>query len=614
MSSKLISVYIDGKQVTVKKLDLKETLDSVRKKLAEKISNSNLFALEGGDKIELSDESGLNLEDILINGKKLYMVTNLNVSSPKPTPPKKNTPLKDAKLIENIGHLKIYQYPKVTLSDIEESRAISLLVVGQTGSGKTTLLNAFINALMDIEITDDFRYKIIIENFSHSQAFRMNDSVNIYNIKPQGNLPPIKLIDTLGFGDARGIAQDKIIRDQIVDTFKKRLNTINAICFVAKSNERLTEGQRYIFTSILDLFGKDVQENSVAMLTFCDEKEPQIVPALKESIFDKIIPHIKGNWYYKFNNSAIYSEDVNDEFTQMFWKLGMKSFKGFIQQLVKIPRKSLTQSKEVLKERQSLEYSIENLSYYLQMGLTTMESIRQTLDAIQNANLNINASKSFEVRTKVTVWKSIDAPVGQYTTTCVRCNRTCHENCSYGPGESKEGCCAIGGNGYCTECPGRCHHSIHQNLPILWVSEEKEDVVTDKDLEKRYYDEKSKLSKQAQYINGLKNDFMHITMSCMNIQEQIKNSVDKLKKIALNSNSYESSEEYIDLLIESEKSEKKKGYLERIKGLEELKKQHQILREAYKNENSTTKSFEQFKKEFLEKEQNAKKDENCCIF
>ena len=611
MSSKLISVYIDGKQVTVKKLDLKETLDSVRKKLAEKISNSNLFALEGGDKIELSDESGLNLEDILINGKKLYMVTNLNVSSPKPSPPKKNTPLKDAKLIENIGHLKIYQYPNVTLSDIEESRAISLLVVGQTGSGKTTLLNAFINALMDIEITDDFRYKIIIENFNH----RMTDSVNIYNIKPQGNLPPIKIIDTPGFGDDRGIAQDKIIRDQIVDTFKKRINTINAICFVAKSsNARLTADQRYIFTSILDLFGKDVQENFVAMLTFSDGGEPRIVPVLKEEIFDKIIPHIKGNWYYKFNNSAIYSEDVNDVFTQMFWKLGMKSFKGFIQQLVKIPRKSLTQSKEVLKERQSLENSIKNLSDSLQMGLRTMESIRQTLDAIQNANLNINASKCFEVRTKVTVWKTIDAPVGQYTTTCVRCNRTCHENCSYGPVESKEGCCAIGGNGYCTECPGRCHHSIHQNLPILLVSEEKEVVVTDKDLEKRYYDEKSKLSKQAIYINGLKNDFMHITMSCMNIQEQIKNSVDKLKKIALNSNSYESSEDYIDFLIESEKSERKKGYLERIKGLEELKKQHQILREVYKNENSTTKSFEQFKKEFLEKEQNAKKDENCCIF
>jgi len=38
-----------------------------------------------------------------------------------------------------------------------------------------------------------------------------------------------------------------------------------------------------------------------------------------------------------------------------------------------------------------------------------MESIRQTLEAIQKANLNINDSKGFEIRTKVIVWKSIDA-------------------------------------------------------------------------------------------------------------------------------------------------------------------------------------------------------------
>ena len=89
------------------------------------------------------------------------------------------------------------------------------------------------------------------------------------------------------------------------------------------------------------------------MLTFCDGKEPKIVTALEEpgSIFDNIIPHIKGNLYCKFNNSVIYSEETNDEFTQMFWKLGMKSFKGFIERLFKIPRKSLTKSKEVLKER-----------------------------------------------------------------------------------------------------------------------------------------------------------------------------------------------------------------------------------------------------------------------
>ena len=372
-SSKLISIYLDGNNFAIKKLKLSDTLNIIRKNIGDKISESILFTLENGEKINILDESGLTLEDILIENKKINMISN------KDSQIIKNTPLPNSKLIEQIGKLKIYKYPEVTLNDIEESTAISLLVVGQTGSGKTTLLNAFINALMNIQITDDFRYKIIIENFNHSQAFSMTNSVNIYNIKPHGNNPAIKIIDTPGFGNTRGIKQDKIIRDQIADMFKNKLKTINAICFVAQSsNARLTINQRYIFTSILDLFGKDVQENFVAMLTFCDGKEPQIVEALKEkdSIFDKIIPYIKGNWYYKFNNSAIYSDDIDDEFTQMFWKLGMKSFEGFISQLLKIPRKSLTQSKEVLRERQSIENSIKNLSDELQRGLTTMESIR----------------------------------------------------------------------------------------------------------------------------------------------------------------------------------------------------------------------------------------------
>ena len=103
-------------------------------------------------------------------------------------------------------------------------------------------------------------------------------------------------------------------------------------------------------------------------------------------------------------------------------------------------------------------------------------------------------------------------------------------------------------------------------------------------------------------------------MSYLNTQEKIKESVDKLKKIALNSNSYESSEDYIDLMIESEKSEKKIGYKERIRGYEELKKQHKLLKDTYNKEKSTTKTFEEFKQEFLEKEEKAKKDGNCNIY
>ena len=116
MSSKLITIYVDGTQLTVKKLDLNDTLDKIRQKLADKISESSLFTLESGDKIEISDESELKLEDILVDNKKLCMTQASNKES---SSKKKNTPIEGSKLIENIGKLKIYQYPEVKLTEIE---------------------------------------------------------------------------------------------------------------------------------------------------------------------------------------------------------------------------------------------------------------------------------------------------------------------------------------------------------------------------------------------------------------------------------------------------------------------------------------------------------------
>lgn len=44
------------------------------------------------------------------------------------------------------------------------------MVVGETGSGKTTLLNSFVNFLLGVNINDQYRYKIILENTNKSQA------------------------------------------------------------------------------------------------------------------------------------------------------------------------------------------------------------------------------------------------------------------------------------------------------------------------------------------------------------------------------------------------------------------------------------------------------------
>lgn len=125
-------------------------------------------------------------------------------------------------------------------------------------------------------------------------------------------MSPIQIIDTPGFGDKRGIKQDMIISSQIEKTFKEELNSLNAICFVAQSsNARLTANQKYIFTSVLELFGEDVKENFIAMLTFCDGGIPQVVASLEDPncVFSTVIPHINKPWFYKFNNSAIFASN-----------------------------------------------------------------------------------------------------------------------------------------------------------------------------------------------------------------------------------------------------------------------------------------------------------------
>lgn len=44
------------------------------------------------------------------------------------------------------------------------------------------------------------------------------------------------IIDTPGFGDTRGVEQDRIIWDQIKAEFKTKIDKVHAICFVGKSS------------------------------------------------------------------------------------------------------------------------------------------------------------------------------------------------------------------------------------------------------------------------------------------------------------------------------------------------------------------------------------------
>ena len=86
-----------------------------------------------------------------------------------------------------------------------------------------------------------------------------------------------------------------------------------------------------------------------------------------------------------------------------------------------------------------------------------------------------------------------------------------------------------------------------------------------------------------------------------------------MKQIALNKDIL-SSEEHIELLIQSEKMEKKDGFIQRVEALELLKKQKKLMREAYQNKISSMEKLKKFLDDTYEKENKMKDNKLCIIY
>lgn len=150
-------------------------------------------------------------------------------------------------------------------------------------------------------------------------------------------------------------------------------------------------------------------------------------------------------------------------------------------------------------------------------------------------------------------------------------------------------------NGICTVCPNKCEYTHHSDNEYYYEYTSKKVKRTLEELKNTYVGANKNLSDAKQIIIGLNNEFNIIFVKVFEIQEQLKKCIEKLNQIALKPNVFKSSEEYIDILINSEELEKKEGYKNRIVALKKLKKEHQLINEAF-NGQSAIKDLEDFKK------------------
>ena len=164
---------------------------------------------------------------------------------------------------------------------------VNLLLLGETGVGKSTLVNSISNyfkyasfkeaqkRIIDILIpmysTESRKvYGIADENEDYDEGKCTTQFVKEYMfpIKMNNRTFNLRLIDTPGVGDPRGMEQDEINLDNVL-AYLTTLKKLHGICFVLKSNQTgFTKFAEYCLKQILTRLDKSASQNIIFITTY----------------------------------------------------------------------------------------------------------------------------------------------------------------------------------------------------------------------------------------------------------------------------------------------------------------------------------------------------------
>ena len=294
-------------------------------------------------------------------------------------------------LIDSKGELEYYLYPKFELTQSQKEIDTNIMIIGGTGVGKSTWINALLNYIQDIEIEEDIRYLLFIEKEMKEKYEKIygkkpkegsvTDEPDIYNIKSNKlNYHPIRIIDTADFDDRRGRDYDEKINNDILKLFENfEIENLSAVCLILKTTENMAHDRfKYILSKLFSLFGEDIKNNIIIILTFVDsfnDDELPVINTLKDqtSLFSKILGDFDNLTHFSFNNNAYFTDNRN--IFKDAYKNNTTNFENFLNHVFSLESISLKSTKEVINSRIQMKTSINNLFNSLDYIINDAKSV-----------------------------------------------------------------------------------------------------------------------------------------------------------------------------------------------------------------------------------------------
>ena len=314
-----------------------------------------------------------------------------------------------------------------------------IMMTGITGSGKTLMINAFVNYLYGVCFEDSFRFELVDKSKekqerdlgSDSEAMSMTSWVTGYELKWQRGFrfdENILLIDTPGFADPRGLLRDREIIESIKQFFEDdkacTVDGIASVAFIMKaSSGRLTKEEKHSIDQVLHLFGVDLKRNLIILFTFAAyEEDPPALACVKADQ----IPYIE--YHCIDNRSSLFKNRTPRN--RPFWEQNEKAFNLFFETLKNIPVTNLQLTKEVLRNRASLNVILEDIKWKIKDSMLTLKDIEACVDALLALTSIARGKEEFQcANLTYRAHRKLLENVANYCMNCNICEQTCHFGC-----------------------------------------------------------------------------------------------------------------------------------------------------------------------------------------
>ncbi|XP_039896558.1 septin-2B-like [Simochromis diagramma] len=455
----------------------------------------------------------------------------------------------------------------------------TILLVGETGAGKSTLINSMVNYTMGVKCDDKVWFQIV-EDEKRSQAESQTSDVVVYEIFgfEDETLPySLTIIDTPGYGDTRGTEHDVIVSERLLDLFRSDdgVHEVHAVGLVMKaSDNRLSDRLRYIFDSVISLFGKNLEKNIVALITHSDGVTPENALEALEAAKIKCARIEDEPVCFLFNNQQKKERKKKEKLgLHNAWRVsegGMSEFSEFLENIE--PQKLMTTA-EVLNERIRLTACIQNLQERIDFIESKQAEIKQTQEALKKHEEEMTTNKEFTIEIDEVYKVREDIEVGWWCLLAgyagaVSC-KVCKTNCHY------PGCilawypehCKVMKEDNCTVCPKKCPASHHVKERKIYVTKTRRVKKTNEEMKNKYEKNKTESEDKSSLLENLEKEMNQLTAEKSQWLEESYQHVVRLEEIALNVFSL-STIVHLELLSEKMKE---KGDTEKVQKLEEMR-------------------------------------------